>query len=480
MSRNSAGRMPANRTEDSPVPTLDARQRQERLADAVSGWSVGAARELPAASPLERPHSPQEPPRRDADPAVKPAEKPGVPKLLSRLAERRWQVLKTVSAAVVVFYFGWQPAQRLIAVRSTEAVVNARLVTLRSPIEGDVAQGARPLELGARFEAGEPILRIQNARLDLGPLNLLLRARAQIDGAAATLSQKREGLLQRRAALTRQLESFRQARIRQITARVEETQAQTRALVARQTEALSALERANALLVKGVTTRVVVEKAEAESRAIAQEIAALEARKRGLAVELDSATAGVFVGDSYNDTPQSAQRGAEMDIELADIDARLRGAEHEIAALDEAIGAERRRLADLSTASVAAGLQGRVWEMLTAPGEHVNKGQDLLRLVDCSAATVTASLSERAYASLHIGQRATFRPREGGAEFEGRVIALNGPAAVSANSAIPQQNLARDFFHASVKFPALAEAGECGLGRTGVVTFDTSPVPPTP
>lgn len=478
MSRSNVERMPAERKADPPVhePGLDARQRQERLADAVSGWSAGAARHPLPDPPQEQTCIPKEAPQ----PAAEPAERPVSPGLVARIAQRRWQIVKTGAATVVVFYFGWMPAQSLIAVKSTEAVVNARLVTIRSPIEGDVATGARPLELGARFEAGEPILRLNNARLDFGPLNLLLRAGAQIDGTMTTLTQKREGLAQRRAALSRQLESFRQARIRQITARVEETQAQGRALAARQTEAAAALERANALIAKGVTTRVVVEKAEAEARAIAEEIAALEARKRGLAVELESAAAGVFVGDSYNDTPQSAQRGAEMDIELADIDARLHGAEHELAALDEAIGAERRRLADLSTATVTAGVQGRVWEMQTAPGEHVNKGQDLLRLVDCSAATVTASLSERAYARLHIGQRATFRPRDGGAEFEGRVIALNGPTAVSANSAIPQQNLARDFFHASVKFPALAEAGECGLGRTGVVTFDTTPVPPTP
>lgn len=446
-----------------PASDLDAKQRQDLLAEAVSGWTPGAERPCPA------PKAP------DPAPAVAPA-----PGLLGALAQRRGQIVKTAAAAVVAFYFGWVPAQRLIAVSSTEAVVNARLVTLRAPIEGDVAQGVRPLELGVSFEAGEAVLRLVNARLDMAALNQLLRARGQMEATTATARLRRDGLTARRAALAAQQEAFRQGRIRQISARIEETEAQSRALAARRVEVEATLERARALLAKGAATRVAVEKAESEARANAEEIAALDARKRGLSVELESAREGVFVGDSYNDTPQSAQRGGEMEIELADLDARLRGAALESAALDAAIAAERRRLADLAEASVTSGVQGRVWEMLTAPGEHVNKGQDLLRLVDCSAATITASLSERAYARLQVGQRATFRPREGGHELEGRVIALNGPTAVSANSAIPQQNLARDFFHASVKAPGLIEAGECGLGRTGVVTFDTSPPPPAP
>ena len=38
-----------------------------------------------------------------------------------------------------------------------------------------------------------------------------------------------------------------------------------------------------------------------------------------------------------------------------------------------------------------------------------------------------------------------------------------------------QATLAREPYHVSVKAPALAHSGECGLGRTGVLVFEAAP-----
>ena len=54
-----------------------------------------------------------------------------------------------------------------------------------------------------------------------------------------------------------------------------------------------------------------------------------------------------------------------------------------------------------------------MWELLTASGEQVQRGQDLMRLLDCNAALVTAVVSEAVYNRLQIGSRATFRLRDG-------------------------------------------------------------------
>ncbi len=51
---------------------------------------------------------------------------------------------KIAAAVAVVAIVGWQPLQKLATSASVEAVVNARLVTLRSPIEGTVALSTLP------------------------------------------------------------------------------------------------------------------------------------------------------------------------------------------------------------------------------------------------------------------------------------------------------------------------------------------------
>ena len=55
-------------------------------------------------------------------------------------------------AAVVV----WIPVQRLLQATSVEAVVNARTLTLRAPIEGTVSSALTDLAVGTAFQAETP------------------------------------------------------------------------------------------------------------------------------------------------------------------------------------------------------------------------------------------------------------------------------------------------------------------------------------
>ena len=159
---------------------------------------------------------------------------------------------------------------------------------------------------------------------------------------------------------------------------------------------------------------------------------------------------------------------------MTEVRARLEGNKSELAELQSRIDAEARRNDELSSAVIRSTVNGRVWEILTAPGEHVNAGQDLVRLLDCGSAMVTASVSETAYQKLRIGQSATFRPRDGGKELHGRIVGLNGLAAVSSNSAIQQSVLSREPYHVTLNFPGLTEGADCQVGRSGLVQFDTS------
>jgi multidrug resistance efflux pump len=240
--------------------------------------------------------------------------------------------------------------------------------------------------------------------------------------------------------------------------------------------AVVALTRANALKKTDAVSQAFLDKALQDERVSKNTIQSLVERRKGTMVELDAAKKGIFVGDSYNDTPQSAQRKMEVALELADVRARLQGSKAELAVLLARIDAETRRNEELSSAVIRSTVNGRVWEILTAPGEHVNAGQDLMRLLDCGSAMVTASVSETAYQKLRIGQSATFRPRGGGKELHGRIVGLNGLAAVSSNSAIQQSMLAREPYHVTLDFPGLAKGADCQIGRSGLVQFDTSPL----
>ena len=114
-------------------------------------------------------------------------------------------------------------------------------------------------------------------------------------------------------------------------------------------------------------------------------------------------------------------------------------------------------------------MRGRIWEVLTANGEEVRVGQDLLRVLDCGGAVVTATVSEAVYNKLWIGQRAHFRLRGERTEYPGTVVGLTGLAAAGSNFAIEQTALTREPYHVTIAVPGLAERRECNVGRTGQV-----------
>ena len=99
----------------------------------------------------------------------------------------------------------------------------------------------------------------------------------------------------------------------------------------------------------------------------------------------------------------------------------------------------------------------------------VARGQDLVRLLDCSELVVTATVGETAYRRLRIGEPARFRFRGESAEYAGRIIALTGVVTAAANLAL-QPAAPAEPFRVTVALPGLT-AEACAVGRTGRVTF---------
>ena len=111
----------------------------------------------------------------------------------------------------------------------------------------------------------------------------------------------------------------------------------------------------------------------------------------------------------------------EVTLALADVHARLNGSKRELATVEADISSETQRNEELSTAVLRSTVNGRIWEMLTAPGEHVNAGQDLLEIARLQQRSCHCERRRDRLSKIAIGQRAMFKPRDGGAELQGWV-----------------------------------------------------------
>jgi hypothetical protein len=115
----------------------------------------------------------------------------------------------------------------------------------------------------------------------------------------------------------------------------------------------------------------------------------------------------------------------------------------------------------------------RVWEILVSPGEEVRKGQDLLRLLDCSGAMVTATVRESVFNQLRLGDKAQFRFAGQSARYDGTIVRMSGNAAPPDNLAIQPAGLSSGGYRIAVSVADLAST-QCGVGRTGSVVFNPS------
>ena len=118
-------------------------------------------------------------------------------------------------------------------------------------------------------------------------------------------------------------------------------------------------------------------------------------------------------------------------------------------------------------------IDGQVWEVLVSSGEEVRKGQDLVRLLDCSGTIVTVTVRESVFNQLHIGDQAQFRLSGHPARYSGTIVRMSGSAAPPDNLAIQADRVASGGYRIAVSVPELASA-QCNVGRTGTVVFNSA------
>jgi len=416
---------------------------------------------------LRRQFAPDDPVKPTAGPDLLPWSLKGIAK--NPLVRRS---VKSAAAIALAGLVVWLPVQRLFQTTSVEAIVNARTLTLRAPIDGIVSAIPTNLAVGATFMAGTPLLQITNARAYQIRFDNIRRQKEHTEIEAAVLKTRLAGAERMHHEFVEQTRLFQIGRIAQLDARIEESKSNLAAASTRQEETAAVLERTLELSTKGFQPKALLDKVRRDDQIATQDVPSVEQRIKGIVVELDAAKSGSFLGDSYNDRPRSSQRADELGQQIVELSAQLTEKQSTLLQLSKDVDLERERLQLNSEAAVLAPASGTLWELLTAPGEHVQRGQDLMRLLDCTAALVTAVVSETVYNRLQIGSAATFRLLDGDVVMPGRVVNLTGVASAAENYAIAPSSLRKEQYRVSLDVPDLRKNAQgCTLGRTGQVVF---------
>jgi len=432
------------------------------VTDRLAGLNVRAQSAL-LQEAFERPDAPE----RDT-PVAAPAPRPDG--ILARLG---WRAFKSALGLAIVVIAGVGPVQRLLELSSVEAVVNARLVSLRAPIEGKI-EADMAATIGAAAPKGRPMLRISNSRADRARLDDLQRQVDQAEAERPVIVKRLARLKEIHEQISNQARAFQAGRVRELEERILDLKAQASATEASESEAASTLARTKTLAASGYQTTVAVERAERDAKVATQNQTALNHRLFAVEVELEAARRGEYVGDSYNDRPSSLQHADDLSIRVAETESELNAHDQRLAKLHAARDAEAARYSELSSVTLSSPAEALVWEVLVAPGEEVRKGQDLLRLLDCSGAIVSVTVREAVFNQLRLGDSAQFRFSGQSRKYNGTIVRVSGSAAPPDNLAIQPTGLSSGGYRIAVSVPDLA-ATQCAVGRSGTVVFNPSP-----
>ena len=377
--------------------------------------------------------------------------------------------LKIAAGIALVVSFGWAPLRAMLATTSVQAIINARIETIRSPI-GGIVQAPPGKTVDWSAAAVPPKLVVVDPYADRSRLDDLRRQQDTLELQVGTLGRESQLTAAALDALDSESKKFRDGRLKLIDARIAAQTAELEAAAAKTSQVTASKHRSDQLQRTGDVSAAEGDRAQYEWSAATSAEAAARQRLEETKVERDAVAEGVFVGDGYNDSPSAFQRAAELRLRKGELDAELEAARSQMKHVADQIAEEEQRYRRRAEATVALPVKGRVWEMLVSPGEYVNKGQDLLRVLNCSNPIVSANVDERVYNRLQVGSPATFRQSEDGKAYPGTVVNLTGAAGAPANFAIAPLTLRKSPFYLTIAMDDMGEAG-CAIGRTGTVTF---------
>jgi hypothetical protein len=154
-----------------------------------------------------------------------------------------------------------------------------------------------------------------------------------------------------------------------------------------------------------------------------------------------------------------------------------RRASERLAAYDRLLRARRAAVVGRRVASVRSPVSGLVWSIPVYSGGYVARGDIIANLADCDGLFVHATVDQRIYNELDLGDVAQFRFHDGQiAQVTVAQLAGSGPRTVFETLAISPTVEQSEGYAVLLEGAALMRDGKCPIGETGRVVFSEGPM----
>ena len=382
---------------------------------------------------------------------------------------RVWRWIRVLAGIALLAIGLWSLGPQLVFRVTREARINARVIPVHAPIEGQIV--VAPPAPGTPLARGDIATVIANPALDRGRYEQLVTERAMLAARIDAADRQLVELADLRREFDERLERFRVTNLQRSELRIREAQAALEVAASVATERHDEFERKRNLGSDGVASPAAVLSARRAAEQADVEATRLRITAERLAHEHAALAEGVLVGEERDDVPYSQQRVDEIRLRAVEIVARRREDAARLAALNQAIVAENQRLDRLARAEVRVPSTGILWQSLVVQGTSVGPTTELFTLIDCTELVVTAKYSERYFESILPGQRARVQLL-GGGNLEAVVESVRGLDVSSAEDRLAARmvDLADGEFLVTLRLDSAKlrdrKAAFCQVGRS--------------
>ena len=398
------------------------------------------------------------------------------------LGSRKIRVAAGVFVLAAVWNLLWPRVHFFV---STDAVIDAPIMTVRAPADGTILTASPGLGDPVRPET----ILLQMRRSGEDELGVA-RLRGDILTAAAEVAAL-DGEIDRTRTRVAQLEerSRREARIEIafLTAKLSEAGEERRRYEILWDQAVGALERQRTLGEAGSVAQARVEAAEAEVAVADALIAEADARMVALRLEIEALETGLPTPSGTGRRDAALDRLDDLGILISDLSTRRAIAQGRLDGLTARLSAVSAELAEPEGFAPAAAALGVIWRPSPPAGSSAARGTDLAEVLDCSRRFLEVVLDEGSIEKVPPGTPARVWLRGADAPFTARVAfrrAVGGGTALSQQprddmAALPRGGV-RVFLTlppADVMADGVAERF-CDVGRTAEVQIDRPPLLP--
>ncbi len=356
--------------------------------------------------------------------------------------------------------------------RSIEAITNAPVAVVRASIDGRF--GRAPISAGDMISQGKVVGAISNARANGTFLIEMQNDRALLAATVSAVDRQIALLRERREELSTLVAKSRENLIERLRSQLREQRIRVEGLKVDHKLLREEAGRQSQLAARQVTTSVKVDTANQTAAVARLKMEAEGERAVHLAWQVQAAENGLIF-DLDGSITSARLRIDEIDEKLYVLTSERQSKYEKLTEVEGAVRREAQRIELLGKAALVAPISGRVWQVPPTDDEFVKEGEPLLEIVNCAAVVVTATVSERTFNRLDIGQPVEFVPENDGPRQTGMIIQAHGPASrvdASRFAIRPASSESKEFrIVAHLDGTGHGTEEGCRVGRTGKMFF---------